>query len=215
MQPLRGKEGGVTTYLKLVSQDADKFLNGGFVEGSWTAGQTPKTIVERLCNQAKHQAELGFISPNLDNKALARGKVVFGLAKDYMRQVARTEAAAFYCDDGKVHIVKAPDPPTGQVINLCPKTGLIGTAEMTDEGVNATCLLNPMLCLNGLVHIKLDHVRTQKAIRGSEPRQPDEDGIYRIIKITHEGDTRGNPWYTKFVGVAQDGAVHNVSESMR
>ena len=215
VQPLRDKEGGTTYKLTLVSQDADKFLNNGFVSQSWAAGQTPKTIAQKLCSTATNPIELGYISENLENKKLTRGKVCFGLARDYLHQIARTEQAAFYCNDGKANIIKAPDPPSGQVVSLSPQTGLVGAAEMTDEGIKATCLLNPLLNLNSSVHIDNAHVREQKARRDSQPKQMDYDGVYRIIKLVHEGDTRGNVWYTQFTGIAQSGGMPNTGASMR
>jgi len=214
VQPLRDKEDGTTYKLTLVSQDADKFLNNGFVNQSWAAGQTPKTIAEKLCSTATNPAELAYISENLENKKLTRGKVVFGLACDYLRQISRTEQAAFFCSDGKVNIIKAPDPPTGQIVSLSPQSGLVGAAEMTDEGIKATCLLNPLLNLNSFVHIDNAHVREQKARRDSQPKQMDKDGVYRIIKLVHEGDTRGNVWYTQFTGITQSGNMPNTGNSL-
>jgi len=215
VQPLRDKEDGTTYTLTLVNQDADKFLNNGFVNQSWAAGQTPKTIAQQLCATATNPAELGYISGNLENKELARGKVVFGLARDYLHQIARTEKAAFYCDNGKVNIIKAPDPPSGQIVSLSPKTGLIGTAEMTEEGIKARCLLNPLLSLNSFVHIDNRFVRQQKVSRGSQPKTIDQDGVYRILKLVQEGDTRGNAWHTSFTGVAQSGHIPNTGDSLR
>ena len=177
VQPLRDKEDGTTYKLTLVSQDADKFLNNGFVNQSWAAGQTPKTIVEKLCSTATNPIELDCVSSNLENKKLTRGKVVFGLARDYLRQVARTEQAAFYCNDGKVNIIKAPDPPGGQIVSLSPQTGLIGAAEMTDEGIKAACLLNPLINLNSFVHIDNAYVREQKKKRDSQPKLMDYAGL--------------------------------------
>ena len=215
VQPLRGKEDGTTYKLTLVSQDGDKFLNNGFVNASYRAGQTPRTIAGQVTATATNPVELAFVSDNLENKKLTRGKVVFGLACDYLRQIARTEQAAFYCNNGKVNIVKASDPPSGHIVSLSPQTGLVGAAEMTDEGVKATCLLNPLLNLNSFVHIDNRFVRHQKAQRDSQPRQPDADGGYRIIKLIHEGDTRGDAWHTHFVGITQSGDIPNTGDSLR
>ena len=215
VQPLRDKEDGTTYKLTLVSQDGDKFLNNGFVNNSFRAGQTPRTIAEQLCGTATNPVELAFISDNLENKKLTRGKVVFGLARDYLHQIARTEQAAFYCNDGKVNIIKAPDPPSGQIVSLSPQTGLIGAAEMTDEGIKAVCLLNPLLNLNSFVHVDNSHVRQAKAQRDSQPKQMDYDGVYRIIKLAHEGDTRGGTWYTEFTAITQSGQVPNAGSSLR
>ena len=86
---------------------------------------------------------------------------------------------------------------------------------MTDEGIKATCLLNPLLNLNSFVHIDNAHVRQQKAKRDSQPKQMDYDGVYRIIKLVHEGDTRGNAWYTQFTGITQTGNMPNTGASLR
>ena len=215
VQPLRGREGGTDFSLTLVAQDGDGFINSGFVSQTWSAGQSMRTVAENLCGNATSPASIGQLPPTLGNTRLARGKVVFGLARDYLHQIARTEQAAFYCDNGKVNIIRAADVAAGRVITLTPQTGLLGTAEMTEEGVTATCLLNPLLTLNSLVHIDKSFVRLEKARRDSQPTQPDYDGIYRIIKLVHEGDTQGNVWETQFTAVAQTGAIPNTGGSMR
>lgn len=35
----------------------------------------------------------------------------------------------------------------------------------------------------------------------------DKDGIYRVIKMTYEGDTRGNEWYISFETITQAGGI--------
>jgi hypothetical protein len=214
VQPLRGKEDGTTYVLTLVSQDGDQFLNNGFVNSSFRAGHTPRDIANAVCSIATNPVELASISENLENKRLTRGKVCFGLARDFLRQISKTEQAAFYVLDGKVNIVKAQDVPQGRVIDLTPKSGLIGAPEWTDEGVSAKCLLNPLINLNTFVHIDPRFVREQKAQRDSQPRQVDNSGIFRVICLSHIGDTRGNDWHTEFIAVAQTGFVPNTGNSM-
>ena len=211
----RDKEDSVTYKLTVHAGDGDLFLNGGFVNASYAAGQTPMTIAQLVTSGAKFPAELGNVSDNLENKKLARGKVCFGLAKEYLHQIARTEQAAFYCNDGRVNVIKGQDPPEGQVVSLTPKSGLVGTVEAADDGIQATCLLNPLIVLNGMVHVDNTSVEAAKGSRGSQVRQVDYSGAYRIIKFSHKGDTTGNEWYTEFVGVAQDGGTPVTGESLR
>ena len=214
VQALRDKEDGVTYKLTLVSQDGDKFLNNGIVNTSFKAGQTPMTITNELIGTASNPIELNTISENLEGKELARGKVVFGLAKDYLHQIAKSEQAAFYVNDGKVNIVKATDLPQGRIIDLSPTSGLIGTPEQTEDGIKAKCLLNPLINLNSFIHIDNSHVRQQKMTRDSQVKQQNQDGVYRIIKLNHLGDTRSDSWYTEFVGISQSGAVPNTGKSI-
>ena len=215
VQTLRDKEDGTTYKLTLLSQDGDQFLNNGVVNASFRAGQNPRSIINEIASRATNSVELHSISENLENTALPRGKVIFGLGREYLHQIAKSEQAAFYVNDGKVNIIKANDLPQGRIIDLSPVSGLIGTPEQVDDGIKAKCLLNPMLNLNSFVHINNEFVRTQKMGRDSQPKQLDYDGVYRIIKITHTGDTRGDSWYTEFVGISQSGAVPDMGESMR
>ena len=215
VQTLRDKEDGTTYKLTLLSQDGDKFLNSGIVNASFRAGQNSRSIISEIANKATNSVELHTISDNLENTTLPRGKVIFGLGRDYLHQIARSEQAAFYVNDGKVNIVKANDLPQGRIIDLSPTSGLIGTPEQVDDGIKAKCLLNPLLNLNSFVHINNKHVRMQKAGRDSLPKQLDYDGVYRVIKINHIGDSRGDSWYTEFVGISQSGSIPDTGESMR
>jgi hypothetical protein len=214
----RDKIEGTTYMLTLICQDGDQFLNDGFVNASYAKGQTPRDIANQITSTASTPIELDTVSENLENKALPRGKVCFGLSRDYLHQIARTEQASFYVNDGKVNIVKAMDLPRGRIVDLSPKhpkSGLVGAAERTDDGIKGRCLLHPLLNLNTFVNISNQYVREQKAARGSQPKQMDYDGIYRILKLTHEGDTRGDNWYTEFVGVSQPGASPETGETWR
>ena len=203
VQPLREKEDGTTYKLTLISQDGDLFLNGGVVNASFESGQTPRNIVNQITLKASESIQTGDISENLEDKKLARGKVVFGLARDYLRQISKSENATFYVNDRKAEIVKPDDAPRGRIIDLTAKSGLIGIPEQQESGVKGKCLLNPFLNLNSFVHIDNSIVRMEKIARDSGIKQLDQDGVYRIIKINHSGDTRGDTWYTDFVGVSQ------------
>ena len=203
IQPIREKEDGVTYKLTLVAQDGDLFLNDGIVNSSFKSGQTPRTIVNEVAFKASESIQTGSISENLENQKLARGKVVFGLAKDYLRQISKSDNSIFYVNDRKVNIIKPNDLPVGRIIDLSPSSGLIGVPEQFENGVKGRCLLNPFLNLNSFIHINNSIIREAKIQRDQEIKQLDHDGVYRIIKINHLGDTRGDNWYTDFVGVSR------------
>ena len=196
---------GIDKLTQIIAQDGDLFLNSAFINVSYSAGQ--KSI--DYFNQAVGSAggETDSITNNAKASTLPRGKVMFGNTGDYMRQFAKNEDALFFIDDGKVNLVKATDPPRGQVVSLSPSSGLIGTPEMTEDGIKGKCLLNPMLKLNGLVHIANTHVELTSdfALSGGKLNTNIYTGIYKIIQFTHTGDNRGNDWYTEFVGIAQPG----------
>lgn len=215
VQPLRGKEDNTTYTLTLVSQDGDLFYNKGIINASFRAGQTQRDVLENIAKQSTNALEIEQLSDNLSQTALPRGKALFGLTRDYFRQIAKSEQAAFYINNNKIEFIKAMDLSKNEIIKLNGKSGLIGMPEQTEEGIQATCLLNPLLDLNKMVAIDLSSIQRQKADRNSELKNIAGAGVFKIIKLAHKGDTRGDEWYTEFTAVAQTGATPVTGNAMR
>ncbi|WP_289142458.1 phage protein [uncultured Brevibacillus sp.] len=207
IQAIRGKEDGVDYKLILNSVDGDRFFNNGMVNISVAKGQTARSQIGIVTSQAKVPTQQGTISNYLQSAALTRGKVFFGLGKDYLRQIAQSNAATFYIEDGKVNIITAQDYPPNEIVDLSPESGLIGTPMQTDFGVSFKCLLNPRLKINSLVRIDNSQIQAQTFQFGQIQRGLDAAGIYRIIGIRQNGDTRGDAWYTECDTVSQAGGV--------
>jgi hypothetical protein len=221
LQPIRDKEEGTTYKLTLTSLDGDRFFNDGFINASYVKGMTKRKITEALATDASNPAQLGNISQGLESSELTRGKVVFGLSRDYLRQVAQSNNATFYIDNGKVNIVKAEDIDSDSIIELSPQSGLIGTPTQNESGVTIKCLLNPRITVNKLVHIDNRLVRenqiapvfTKDLQKPSAPiiRNLDNDGIYRVIKVTYSGDTRGDEWFCELECINQAGLLPSIA----
>ncbi|MDR0489701.1 MAG: hypothetical protein LBH28_00445 [Oscillospiraceae bacterium] len=196
---------GINKLTQIVAQDGDLFLNSGFINVSYANGQKSIDYFNQVVGAAG--GETDSVTDDAKESTLPRGKVMFGNTGDYMRQFAKNEEALFFIDDGKINLIKAADPPRGEVVSLSPESGLIGTPEMSEDGIKGKCLLNPMLKLNGLVHIDNSNVEltTGFSLAANVSGGGLSTGIYKIIQFTHTGDTRGNDWYTDFVGIAQPG----------
>ncbi|RGX53195.1 hypothetical protein DWV16_17240 [Anaerotruncus sp. AF02-27] len=205
LQTLSERENQVDFKLTLVGLDGANFMSAGMICGSYAAGATRRQIVQDSISKVTAPAQTGNISPEFGNNGLSRGKVMFGLAGDYYRQMAQTDGALMYIDDGKVNLIRASDLPPGEVVNLTPTSGLIGTPSQTQYGVNAKSLLNPRLKINSLVRISSEYVQQARAQIGQYNRPLDSNGLYRIIKVTHTGDTRGQNWYTDIETISQSG----------
>jgi len=205
IQPLRDKEGGVTFKLSLVSMDSDMFLVSGTVNFSIMRGQNSRSLAESIVNSSNVSTQLGEISQNFSESKLTRGKAIFGLTSDYLRQIAQSQAATFYMEDGKVNIIRADDYPEGEIIELSPESGLIGVPAQSDYGATIKMLLNPRVKLGSMIHIDNSLIHNKQFQQGQAFYGLDQDGIYRVIKITHKGDTRGEDWYTEVETVTQSG----------
>lgn len=156
IQTLRCKEdNNVDLKLTLICLDGDSFLNKNIIKMTVNAGMNQRKIINQIASQAKIPTDIGRISPELSAKNLPRGKVFFGMPKDYLRDIAKDNGANFWVDENMIYITKPTDIPPGQALVLTPKTGLIGTPQQTQEGVQFKCLLNPSLKLMGMVKLDL------------------------------------------------------------
>lgn len=188
---------------EVIAQDGDMFLNSGFISVSYSAGQTTQSVLTQMQGIADDEMTMGNVSSDLKGTKLARGKAMFGQPKDYATMLAKSEGALFYVNDRKINLVKPGDLPEGQIVDLSPSSGLIGTPEQNDSSVSGKCLLNPLLNVNKLIHISNEFVQETNEIGKATL----SSGVYKIIKLKHTGDTLGNDWYTEFEAVAQPGTV--------
>lgn len=192
----RRNQDNVTNVLVITAQDGDTFHNSEFISKSYAAGQTHASMIADMAGIGG--TSMGKLSKNMDETQLARGKVLFGAPKDYARQIAKSEGGLFYVNDRKINFIKPMDTPTGEAVFVSPKTGLVGEVEQTDDGIKCKVLLNP--CINIDTMVVVDR---SAQTGGSQPGS----GVYKVLTARHEGDTRGEPWYTHITAVAQPGAV--------
>ncbi|SFE43312.1 hypothetical protein SAMN04487969_102494 [Paenibacillus algorifonticola] len=213
VQTIRDKEDSVTYRLTLYALDGDRGYNQGFINFSLTKGQSQREVVESVVKNSTVSTQLNSISDDLSKQKLTRGKVMFGMMKDYLRQLSQTSEASFYLEDGKVNIVKMSDLPEGEVISLTPDSGLIGTPQQADLGITFRCLLNPSIKISGMVHLDSSLIRAQVFQLGQVQRSLDGDGLYRVISVDHIGDTRGDDFFTEATTVSQAGGIPNLMTS--
>lgn len=108
------------------------------------------------------------------------GIVLSGNAMDLIRRVAEKVDCQATILNGKVTILPIDGSNGKPAFLISPTTGLIGIPEQRDVGISLKTLLNP----------KLDPF--QEFIIQSKFI----NGIYRALKVVHEGDTYGTDFYT-------------------
>ena len=110
-------------------------------------------------------------------------------------------------DGTRIVIDKGKSKRTGIVHEVSLKTGLIGMPEETSNNtgifVNVTTKLNPALRIGGLFELKSQYATFNT---GNMYLLPPEhggnlDGQYKIMTVSHEGDSWGEVWRTKFEGM--------------
>lgn len=222
----RGKERNVDSYLDILAADGDLAYNFGFVNVSLPAGTTLLDVFNQSVKVMSAEAEKAGATLTADPYATQvlqqfggilpspRGKVMFGLARNYLRDLARTTNTRWSIQGGRVVLVPTTGYLPGDVIKINSASGLIGVPEATEQGITVTTLLNPAIQVGLRVQLNEADV-TETVVREQFfPGYKDlnlvatvdhsTEGFYRVIVIEHEGDTRGQPWYTKLVCLKLD-----------
>lgn len=205
IQALRSKENGVDYTLTLVSMDSERYVTYGLIGVSLVAQQTARDAVNALLTKSSFQAGAGFLTDT--SIKYPRGKVMFGQSTDFLEQISVSQNATYYTDDGKVNIVTATDVGKNKVLSFGPQTGLIGSPIQNELGIECDLLLNPHIQLNSLFHVDNKKVQNYRYTPGQPVRSLDSEGLYRVIKLTHEGDTRGEEWTTHVQAISQAGLL--------
>jgi hypothetical protein len=205
-----GRENGTDTYIDIAAGDGDDAYNYSVVNTTLAAGATQLDQIEAAAGALSERGvEQGYIAET-GTQALARGKVMYGMARDYLRQSAEASETTWSVQDGKLQVVKLTEVLPNQAVLLNSKTGLVGTPELTNEGLKARCLLNPLLKI--AVRVKIDEADVAEAKLPSTGQKAPanaaastaQDGIYRLLVVEHSGDTFGNDWYSDLVCLAVD-----------
>lgn len=205
IQTIRSKENGTDYVLTLVSMDNDRYTSYGLVNVALVSQQSARDAVSALANKATVKGELGYVTAM--NTKYPRGKIMFGMSRDYLAQIAASDNSSYYSEDGKINIVNIQQQPPNRIKSYTPRNGLIGTPSQNNQGITCRVLLDPSVKTNGFFHIDNTLIKGYQYSVGTAIRQLDNEGIYRVIKITHTGDTMGNDWYTDISAVSQAGLL--------
>jgi hypothetical protein len=210
-QPLWEREDNVTTKVTLRCIDCLGIIHENHVEMS-AAMLSQQDMVVAMAAKSRNSYEAPIIGDNMDKTTPSLTKLFFDSPHYYMRQYCQKSGTTPSYIDGKAILDRPQDPistdMTTNALVVSPGVGgLIGTPQQTQDGITFTLLLNPLITIfQPPMLIKIDNawIRQMQLEYGTVGfSKLDEDGIYRIIGVTHVGDTRGNPWYSNCVGINQ------------
>lgn len=211
----KGKESNTDSFLDILAADGDIPYTTGVISKTLDAGSTGPDAVGAVLAES-----MGIpLDPNADTTlagtggVLPRGKVLFGMSRDYWRNLANTHDFRWSIQNGFVTVVPNTGYLPGQIIKINSSTGMVGIPEATDNGILIKTLLNPLVKIGQRAQINNKDV-TQTIVKeqffpnyASPPTliaDVSRDGTYRILVIEHEGDTRGTSWYSSLVCLALD-----------
>jgi hypothetical protein len=207
-----GRINATDTFVELHAATADE-ANRGFVNTTLPAGSRPLDVVNAvLAALGPYGIAGGYITDLGDDKS-PRGRVVYGMCRDVLRDVARTAGATYHIDDdNKLHILKESEAfPSENVPVLNSKSGMIDVpAQTNDGGIEVHSLLNFAIRPNTRIYLnEAEIVRNRASESGALSNLPQsatdiqmqsmaisKSGLYDVGKVEHHGENRGNSWFT-------------------
>lgn len=221
----RGRLNATDTYLDILAADGDQAYNFAVINKTLAAGSSPNDRVKAVLDEmSKSGATRGNV-PEFTGGVLPRGKVLFGMARALLRQQVQSQGATWNISNGQINVTPLTGYLPGEAVVLNSLTGLIGRAEQTQEGVKCTSLLNPRLEVGRLLQIdnkSINQTIAQTPLPGGSQLAFNQysgiqnfatvtaDGVYRLYVVEHEGDTRGQAWYSHLTALAINPGTNEV-----
>lgn len=231
-----GKDNPIDSYVLIQAADSDQAFVTSMSSQTLAAGWTVADLNKAVMNDFSVNGVTEGRNPETPPTVFPRGRVVFGMTRNIMDNVAKQCNATWMFVDGKREMVSNTEY-VHEAIKLNSRTGLIGMPQQTiGNGVNVRCLINPNIRVNGLIELDqasvyrtaLSNNEIAKAggritdttnngnisLEGttSNPASIATDGVYIVRGIMYTGDTRGQAWYMDMMCEAR-GAADLLSSS--
>lgn len=199
-----GSENATDTFLDISAADGSTIYNSAFMNFTLANNSDMKSRIGTVALAIG--VKIGSYTPNTPEKSV-RGRVFFGLARDHLRNMASTVGATWTIQNGELDIIGQSAYKPGDIPVLTAASGVIGVPEVTLDGIEVKLLLNPNIITNGQVQLDNSLVTSflypagfleQFEKVGWVPLNT-ANGIYKVLYVEHQGDTRGDDWYTKIV----------------
>ena len=204
-QVIIGRESATDTFIDLNCGDGDLAYNYAVVKAA-IKGASQDAIFNQIAQPMYSLGlNLGSNQPPFSPSLLPRGKTMFGNSRDYLRVFSQQNSLTWSIQNEQVSFIKQQGYAPGVSVILTSKTGMIGTPQQTNIGVNVVCLINPNI--NPGRTIKIDNASVaQLKIDLGNPKDPvnlapplTADGVYYVLVIEQTGDNRGIDWYSKLI----------------
>ncbi|SDI54028.1 phage protein [Pseudomonas panipatensis] len=216
-QVRRGRESQTDTYLDITAADGDSAYNFAVMNASLAAGSTPDDHLQvALQAMASRGITMGQ-GMTLSGNKLPRGKVMFGMVRDHLDNLGKTQDLSWSLQDGQLTLIPNTAYLPGEAVVVTSATGMVGLPEQTQNGITVKMLLNPSVKVGR--RLQIDNASIQQYRYGLSLGDTNSnqwvknssflsaDGFYRSIVVNHSGDTRGNEWYTDVICLAVDATV--------
>ncbi|TXN15881.1 hypothetical protein FV219_01545 [Methylobacterium sp. WL122] len=208
LQLRNGRENVSDTYAHAIATSGENGRNYATVNKALAAGHTYKDRIDTgMAAFGKLGLKPGFID-NLPTRKFPRNYVAHSMAHDLFRETCQAVGASWWIQGDRVNVLRAQNTIPGNTHVINADTGMVGLPEQTIEGIIVRTLLNYDIYPGSA--IKLNNASIQQAAlspsTGAGANNEDYigsgrlaiggDGTYKVWRVEHEGDTRGQQYFT-------------------
>jgi hypothetical protein len=187
-------QGWVTKVTGADGQTPQKRVINTTLQPGVTVAEVIETLAGRLgvgAGAALRRARRGDFSGAIER--FSSGLSLSGSVRSEMDRLTRSLGVDWSIQDGELQLLRDEDTIEGQATLLNRTSGLVGSPEQVEETKNKrkrvitkmTSLLQPSISPGRIVQL------TSEAVSGS----------FKTLKVTHTGDTHGQPWYSQVEAV--------------
>jgi hypothetical protein len=208
LQLRNGRENVSDTYAHAIATSGENGRNYAVVNKALAAGHTYKDRIDLgLKSFEQFGLKRGFID-QLPTRKFPRNYIAHAMTHDMFKENCESVSASWWIQGDRVNVLRSDRtlPGTTHVINA--DTGMVGLPEQTIEGIIVRTLLNYDIYPGSA--IKLNNASIQQAAlspstsaaannedyKGSGRLAIGGDGTYKVWRVEHEGDTRGQQYFT-------------------
>jgi hypothetical protein len=212
-----GRENAVDSYVDITAADGDSVYNYSNMALTLAAGAKPADAVQAFLQSFASGAIIRGYTPDLSTSGSVRNRVFYGMTRDELRDFAEAHDLTWFIDDGKLTFVPKTGYIPGTPVILSPQNGLLGVPEQTQNGIEATILLNSQIKIGQLVKLQNTTINQLRygLDRSSQAINPqllntvklNAQGLYYVMSAEHIGDTRGQSWESRLVLLSVDAQV--------
>lgn len=192
---------GVDYITTIYAHDGARDFDTAKVNVTFKEGTKVEQIVEHVIGSFKDVSH-GVIEGISGLGERLQGVTLSGSSKDVMDQLAEENNFEWNINNEAINVIPKNET-MDKTFLISSATGMIGSPTVTEIGADVNMLLNPELIPNG--KLKIESITQNISLGDLQFRDINKtigEGLYKIQKITHTGDTHDNQWSSAVVGVS-------------
>lgn len=147
-----------------------------------TKGFPPNTTLNQVLDELTKQLGLAKGSrEGVPDQKYANALTLSGLVRDHLNTLTKGNGLQWSIQDETLQILPKNGMTTDSIIVLSPKSGLIGSPQKTDKGLQFSSLMQPQIRPGRRVQIEAAFVK----------------GIFVVKKVEHNGDSHTGDFLSK------------------